>query len=127
MLFRWNDWNVEHIAEHGVFPDEGWVVDHAHRPYPEARADGRRLVVGRGRGGRWLQVVYIFDPEDVVYVIHARPLREHEKSVDRGGDSDEKSRKIASKSQRRPKGIDTTVETLLGNDYRRVAGGNEGV
>jgi uncharacterized DUF497 family protein len=80
VLFRWNDWNVDHIAEHSVSPEEAeWVVEHARRPYPEARKDGRRLVIGRGRGGRWLQVVYIFDPEDVAYVLHARPLQEHEK------------------------------------------------
>ena len=80
MLFRWNAWNVEHIAEHGVSPEEAEsVVKRARRPYPDARPDGKRFVIGRGYGGRWLQVVYIYDPEDVVYVIHARPLREDEK------------------------------------------------
>jgi uncharacterized DUF497 family protein len=71
---------VDHIAEHGVSPEEAEsVVENARRPYPEARADGKRFVIGRGDGGRWLQVIYIFDPEDVAYVIHARPLRDHEK------------------------------------------------
>ncbi len=80
MLFRWNWWNIEHIAEHGVSPEEAeWVVEPARRPYPEARPDGKRLVLGRGRGDRWLQVIYIYDPQDVVYVIHARPLKDHEK------------------------------------------------
>jgi uncharacterized DUF497 family protein len=80
VLFRWNEWNVEHIAEHGVSLEEAeWVVEHARRPYPQARPDGERLVIGRGRGARWLQVIYIYDPEDVVYVIHARPLNEREK------------------------------------------------
>jgi uncharacterized DUF497 family protein len=80
VVFRWNQWNIEHIAEHGVSPEEAeWVVEHARRPYPNAREDGKRLVVGRGHGDRWVQVVYIYDPEDVVYVIHARPLRNHEK------------------------------------------------
>ena len=80
MLFRWNRWNIEHIAEHGVPPEEAeLVVEQARRPYPEARPDGKRLVIGRGRGDRWLQVIYIYDPEDVVYVIHARPLRDNEK------------------------------------------------
>jgi hypothetical protein len=34
--FRWNDWNREHIAVHGVTPLEAeYVVDHATTPYPE--------------------------------------------------------------------------------------------
>jgi uncharacterized DUF497 family protein len=63
-----------------VSPKEAeWVVEHARHPYHDAREDGKRFVVGRGNGNRWLQVAYIYDPEDVVYVIHARPLRDHEK------------------------------------------------
>ena len=42
VLFRWNDWNIEHIAEHGVSPEEAeWVVDHARRPYPELREENK--------------------------------------------------------------------------------------
>jgi hypothetical protein len=48
--FRWNDWNLEHVAEHGVDPDE---------------AEG--------------QVVFVIDEDDLVYVIHARPLTEKER------------------------------------------------
>jgi uncharacterized DUF497 family protein len=78
--FRWNEWNLEHIAEHGVSPEEAkWVVETARRPYPMARPDDKWLAVGRGRSGRWLQVIYILDSEDVVFVIHARPLTENEK------------------------------------------------
>ena len=40
---------------------------------------GFHLARGQADGGRYLQVVYIFDPEDVVYVIHARPLTAREK------------------------------------------------
>jgi len=47
-------------------------------------------VVGRGHGGRWLQVVFVFDPEeedptteDTAYVIHARPLTDREKRRER--------------------------------------------
>jgi len=78
--FRWNPWNIDHIGNHGVSPDEAeWVVENAERPYPLAREDDKWLVWGRGYGGRWLQVVFIFSPEDVVFVIHARPLTEREK------------------------------------------------
>ena len=80
MQFRWNEWNLDHVAEHGVSPEEAeWVVKHAGPPYPERRDEDKWRVAGRGRGGRWLQVVFVFDPDDTVYVIHARPLRDHEK------------------------------------------------
>jgi uncharacterized DUF497 family protein len=89
--FRWNDWNVEHIAEHGVSPQEAeLVIEHARPPYPELQEENKWRVVGRGYGGRWLQVVFVFDPEDedpetedMVYVIHARPLTDREKRRER--------------------------------------------
>ena len=84
MEFRWNEWNVEHIAQHGVSPGEvERVVQSARRPYPLVRPDDKWLVIGRGSGGRWLQVVYVFSPEDRVFVIHARPLTEREKRRER--------------------------------------------
>jgi len=84
VLFRWNEWNIEHIAEHGVSPDEAeYVVEHARRPYPELREESKWRVVGGGRGGRWLQVVFVLDSADTAYVIHARPLTEREKRRER--------------------------------------------
>jgi len=84
VLFRWNEWNIDHIAEHGVSPEEAEaVVANARRPYPEAREDDKWRAVGRGYGGRWLQVIFIFDPEDTVYVTHARPLTDREKKRER--------------------------------------------
>jgi uncharacterized DUF497 family protein len=84
VLFRWNDWNTEHLAEHGVSLEEAdRVVEGARRPYPQARADDKWIVKGRGHGGRWLQVIYIFSPDDAVFVIHARPLTENEKRRER--------------------------------------------
>jgi uncharacterized DUF497 family protein len=78
--FRWNEWNVGHIAAHGVTPQEAeYVVDHARSPYPTYQGDGRFLVRGQTAVGRWLQVVYIFSPRGVVYVIHARPIPDREK------------------------------------------------
>jgi uncharacterized DUF497 family protein len=78
--FRWNDWNVEHIARHGVGPAEAeQVIRAARAPYPR-KIDGEKwLVWGRGRGERFLQVVFVLDPDDAVYVIHARPLTGQEK------------------------------------------------
>jgi uncharacterized DUF497 family protein len=80
VLFRWNEWNAEHVARHGVTPEDAErAVEAAQPPYPLARSDDKWLVWGRGSGGRWLQVVFVLDEDDSVYVIHARPLTSAEK------------------------------------------------
>ncbi len=80
MKFRWNEWNQEHIADHGVWLGEAEaIVRGATRPFPMYRGDGKWLVIGRGSGGRLLQVVYVLDGDDTIYIIHARPLTDREK------------------------------------------------
>lgn len=80
MQFRWNEWNTEHIEEHGVAPEEAeWVVENARPPYPELQADEKWLVMGQSRAGRFLQVVFVEDDDGKSYVIHSRPLTEKEK------------------------------------------------
>lgn len=77
MEFRWNAWNVEHIAQHGVRLEEAeWVVSH----YRATDAgDDKYQVRGQTASGRFLQVVFIIDPEETIFVIHARPLTPREK------------------------------------------------
>ena len=78
--FRWNDWNIEHIAQHGVMPDEAEEVIRAMRPpFPQYVGDGKWLVLGQTASGRYLQVIFIISPEDMFYVIHAMPLSERGK------------------------------------------------
>lgn len=78
--FRWNDWNVDHIEKHDVRANAvEYVVNHARSPYPKREGEGKYRVRGQARDGQYLQVIYIFSPEDVVYVIHARPLTDAEK------------------------------------------------
>jgi uncharacterized DUF497 family protein len=80
MQFRWIDWNRDHIAKHRVDPAEAeMVVRQARTPFPQQIGDEKLLVMGRGREGRYLQVVYLLDPDDTVFIIHARPLTEREK------------------------------------------------
>lgn len=79
MLFRWNRWNIEHIAAHGITPEEAeGVVRSAKDPYPRYREDGKWLVWGRGQGGRLVQVVFVLDPDDSIFIIHARLLTARE-------------------------------------------------
>jgi len=78
--FRWNAWNVEHIAKHGVAPEQAeHVALFANRPWPSYEGDGRWLVRGQDAAGLWLQVAYVVDPDSTLYVIHARPLTDREK------------------------------------------------
>jgi hypothetical protein len=78
--FRWNDWNVGHLAEHGVSPSEAeYVVASASRPYPRKIGNGKFLIRGRTQAAVLLQVILVFDPAPMIYIIHARPLSETEK------------------------------------------------
>ncbi len=45
--FAWYDWNLAHIAKHGVDPEEAeYVVRHASSPWPEEKGDEKLLVWG---------------------------------------------------------------------------------
>ena len=80
MDFRWNDWNEEHVEKHGVsFAEAEHIVERAQSPFPRMIEDDKRLVWGRGRGGRLLQVIFLVDEDEAIYIIHARPLMEREK------------------------------------------------
>ena len=80
MQFRWIDWNRNHVDEHGVAPEDAeMIVRDARPPFPQQIGDDKLLVMGRGRGGRFLQVIYLLDPDDTVFIIHARPMSEREK------------------------------------------------
>ncbi len=84
MDFRWNAWNVEHLARHGITPEEAEdVIASALRPYPRRIDDDKLLVWGPGRGGRLLQVVFVMDDNGTAFVIHARHLTEREKRLSR--------------------------------------------
>jgi uncharacterized DUF497 family protein len=81
MQFRWNEWNIEHVVRHGVDPDDAErAVVRAQQPYPRHRGDGKWLVWADDRAGRPLQVVFVLDDDDAIYVIHARPLTRREKA-----------------------------------------------
>ena len=78
--FRWNDWNEDHIARHGVRSDEAeYVVEHPARGFPRSDGSRKYRAWGQTTTGRYLQVIYIFSPPGVVYVIHSRDLTEPEK------------------------------------------------
>ncbi len=80
MEFRWIGWNIDKVVEHGVTPEEAEnLVEGAADPYPQHREDEKFLVWGATPTGRLLQVVFLLDEDDMVFIIHARPLTEKEK------------------------------------------------
>ena len=80
MEFRWNEWNLEHATRYGVGVEEiESLIEAAMPPFPEDIGDGKLLVVGQGSGGRYVQAIYVIDDDGALYVIHARPLADHEK------------------------------------------------
>lgn len=86
MDFRWNEWNIEHIAKHGISPEEAELaIRSAKRPFPRRVEDDKWLVWSRGTGDRPIQVIFVFDEDDTIYVIHARPLTDSEKRRFRRG------------------------------------------
>jgi uncharacterized protein len=82
MDFRWNEWNIEPLANHGVEPDEAEAVAaNATGQYPRHAGFGKFLVWGPGSGGRLLQVIFVIDDDGTAFVIHARELTAREKRV----------------------------------------------
>jgi uncharacterized DUF497 family protein len=80
-VFRWVGWNLDHATRHGVSVAE---CERVVRGGEYRRAGGGKYrAVGRGDGGRWLQVVFVLTKDDEVFVIHARPLTESEKHRER--------------------------------------------
>jgi hypothetical protein len=75
MEFRWIQWNIDHVSNHGVTPAEAeQVVRRPLRGWPRKVGDKKRMVQGRGQGDRVVQVVYLIDPDKTIFVIHAMPL-----------------------------------------------------
>src|SRR4051812_38677077 len=69
MVFAWDDLNREHIAEHGVSPEEAEeVVRSAENPFPQGIEDDRFVVWGPTEAGRHLQVIFVLKtPDEVPY------------------------------------------------------------
>lgn len=75
--FRWNETNREHATAHGcsIAEIEHLLLNIPHG-FPRRIDRHKRLVIGRGQGGRMIRVIYLLDPppDAAYYVIHAMPL-----------------------------------------------------
>ena len=73
--FRWIPWNIAKVEGHGLSVGEvEYVLNHARRPYPQPIGNEKWIVMGATAGGRLIQVIYLVDDDESLFVIHARPL-----------------------------------------------------
>ena len=80
IVFRWNEWNLDHATIHGLAQWEcEYLVEHSRSPYPEYVGEGKYLVLGQLPDGMYAQVICIYSPPGVVYVVHARPSTDRER------------------------------------------------
>ena len=56
--FEWDNDNIEHIARHGVSPDEVESVAFDDEPWVKKGREGTRYLLGYTVAGRYLFVVY---------------------------------------------------------------------
>jgi uncharacterized DUF497 family protein len=78
--FRWNEWNAEHVAQHGIEAEAAeHVVEAAEAPYPRRIGEEKLLVWGPNPAGDLVQVIFVLDEDGSAYILHARPLTEREK------------------------------------------------
>ena len=78
--FRWITWNTGKVEKHGLTIGEvEHVVNRARRPYPKPIGNEKWLVIGSTSAGRVIQVIYLVDDGEMIFVIHARPLTLNER------------------------------------------------
>ena len=95
VIFAWDEWNIDHVAGHGVSPYEAeFVIRESEAPWPQQKGDGKLVAWGPTETGRLLQVIFVLKAPDeiefesltadewagldeddrAVYVIHAMEL-----------------------------------------------------
>jgi uncharacterized DUF497 family protein len=67
--FEWNEYNIEHIARHGVSPDEVEDVAFDDAPWIRRGRKGTRYMLGYTVAGRYLFTVYILEKKGIAKVI----------------------------------------------------------
>ena len=78
----WPDDRIEHIARHGVSPDEVEQACFGSALVQHAKSEGDNpvyYVLGRTEAGRYLFCVIIHFPDGRGYPVTARPMTEREK------------------------------------------------
>ena len=76
--FDWDEVNIEHLAPHQVDTDEAEAVLD-NNPMILRTSDGKYLAYGQTDEGRYLLVVFVRKPENMIRVVTARDLTDGEK------------------------------------------------
>ncbi len=87
--FEWDDNNIEHIARHGVFPDEVEDVAFDDDPWIRKGRKGTRYMLGYTVAGRYLFIVYVLKGKGIARVITSMDMDDktkklYKKRVERG-------------------------------------------
>ena len=72
--FEWDDDNIEHMAKHGVSPDEVEGVAFDDEPWVKKGRQGTRYMLGYTVAGRYLFVVYVLKGKGSARVITAMDM-----------------------------------------------------
>ena len=76
--FEWDEDNIEHIARHGVNPEE--VEDACYdKPYVMKGRNGTYLIYGQTGDGRYLLTVARYKGRGIIRVITARDMNDTER------------------------------------------------
>jgi hypothetical protein len=72
----WDEWNEEHIARHGVVPEEVEEVLAGlfAPPFIQRARQGSYRALGQTADGRYLSVFFVVRPTRAVYPITARDM-----------------------------------------------------
>jgi len=79
--FEWDDNNIEHIAGHGVFPDEVENVAFDDDPWIRKGRKGTRYMLGYTVAGRYLFVVYVLKDRGIARVVTSMDMDEKTKKL----------------------------------------------
>ena len=77
--FNWDEWNVEHIARHGIEPHEAEAACRSEGAVVRRSREGRYVVYGRTGAGRYVLVVLRSQAQGVARIITARDMTERER------------------------------------------------
>lgn len=78
--FKWDAWNIEHIARHGVQPGEVEEVFFNQPLFRKSRG-GAYIALGPTDDGRLLAVIYAVRPGSEIYVVTARDMDSKERRL----------------------------------------------